>query len=66
MAVECVAWVVVGNDYTEIKSSDGNAVADGSKVVTQTIEPTPTTPGGGSPFGGGGMRGMGGGGGGRR
>jgi HlyD family secretion protein len=57
---------VVGNDYTEIKSSDGNAVADGSKVVTQTIEPTPTTPGGGSPFGGGGMRGMGGGGGGRR
>ena len=56
---------VVGNDYTEIKSSDGNAVADGSKVVTQTIEPTPTAGAGGSPFGGG-MRGMGGGGGGRR
>jgi hypothetical protein len=56
---------VVGNDYTEIKSSDGNAVADGSKVVTQTIEPAPTAGAAGSPFGGG-MRGMGGGGGGRR
>jgi HlyD family secretion protein len=56
---------VEGNDVTEVKESEGNAIQEGVKIVTQTIEPTPTTPGGGSPFGGGmgGMRGMGGGGG---
>jgi HlyD family secretion protein len=52
---------VEGNDATEVKESEGNAIAEGVKIVTQTIEPTPATPGG-SPFGGGmgGMRGGGG------
>jgi HlyD family secretion protein len=38
-----------GNNDTEIK----NNLKEGESIVVQTIEPTPTTPGGGSPFGGG-------------
>ena len=53
---------VVGNDYTEIKSSAGSSVTEGAKIVTQTIEPVSAAASSGSPFGGG-MRGMGGGGG---
>ncbi len=57
---------VEGNDMTEITKG----LKAGEKVVTQTIEPAPTTaqgsPFGGGGFGGGGRGGFGGGGGGRR
>lgn len=47
-----------GNESIEIKKG----LKEGDAIVVQTIEPTPTTPGSGSPFGGGFGRGMGGGG----
>lgn len=55
---------VEGNDTSEIKKSENDAIKEGVTIVTQTIEPTPQQASG-SPFGGGmgGMRGMGGGGG---
>ena len=38
-----------GNDPTEIVSG----MKEGDRLITQTIEPTAATPGGGNPFGGG-------------